>query len=162
MVQEMKAGLGNRGSVASVRRISTEDRLAPRSQSVSSQPSSLEAVVQRGSTFRSRALQARSTISSALSGVGASAAELLAAKLSVLWAANKSFEILKFKFKFPTARTFELFRARSRLYRSRLPYRYWLYQYTVTCVAGTGNTLPKSKTPQASSVAPPLEAVEFG
>ena len=30
------------------------------------------------------------------------------------WAANKSFENLKFKFKFPRARTFELFRARSR------------------------------------------------
>ena len=25
------------------------------------------------------------------------------------WAANKSFEVLKFKFKFPRARTFELF-----------------------------------------------------
>ena len=36
------------------------------------------------------------------------------------WAANKRFEILKFKnfkFKFPIARTFALFRARSRLYR---------------------------------------------
>ena len=37
-----------------------------------------------------------------------------------LWAANKSFEILKFKFKFPRARTYELFRARSRLYRSQI------------------------------------------
>ena len=36
------------------------------------------------------------------------------------WAANKSFEVLKFKFKFPRARTFELFRARSRLYRSQI------------------------------------------
>ena len=35
------------------------------------------------------------------------------------WAANKSLEVLKFKFKFPRARTFELFRARSRLYRSK-------------------------------------------
>ena len=30
---------------------------------------------------------------------------------NVDWAANKSFEISKFKFKFPRARTFELFRA---------------------------------------------------
>ena len=30
------------------------------------------------------------------------------------WAATKSFDVLKFKFKFPRARTFELFRARSR------------------------------------------------
>ena len=36
------------------------------------------------------------------------------------WAANKSFEVLKLKFKFSRARTFELFRARSRLYRSRI------------------------------------------
>ena len=36
------------------------------------------------------------------------------------WAANKRFKILKFKFKFPRARTFELFRARSRLYRSQI------------------------------------------
>ena len=36
------------------------------------------------------------------------------------WALNKSFEISKFKFKFPRARTFELFRARSRLYRSQI------------------------------------------
>ena len=36
------------------------------------------------------------------------------------WAANKSFEVLKFNFKFPRARTFELFRARSRLYRSQI------------------------------------------
>ena len=36
------------------------------------------------------------------------------------WAANKRFKILKFKFKFPIARTFELFRARSRLYRSQI------------------------------------------
>ena len=36
------------------------------------------------------------------------------------WAANKRFKILKFKFKFPMARTFELFRARSRLYRSQI------------------------------------------
>ena len=35
-------------------------------------------------------------------------------------AANKSFEISKFKFKFPIARTFELFRAHSRLYRSQI------------------------------------------
>ena len=34
------------------------------------------------------------------------------------WAANKRFKILKFKFKFPIARTFELLRARSRLHRS--------------------------------------------
>ena len=36
------------------------------------------------------------------------------------WAANKSLEISKFKFKFPRARTFEPFRARSRLYRSQI------------------------------------------
>ena len=35
------------------------------------------------------------------------------------WAANKGFKIVKFNFKFPRARTFELFRARSRLYRSK-------------------------------------------
>ena len=34
--------------------------------------------------------------------------------VTVGWAANKNFEILKFEFKFPRARTFELFRARSR------------------------------------------------
>ena len=37
----------------------------------------------------------------------------------VTWAANKRFEISKFKFKFPRARTYELIRARSRLYRSQ-------------------------------------------
>ena len=36
------------------------------------------------------------------------------------WAANKRFEISKFKFKFPRARTYELNRARSRLYRSQI------------------------------------------
>ena len=36
------------------------------------------------------------------------------------WAANRRFEISKFKFKFPRSRTFELYRARSRLYRSRI------------------------------------------
>ena len=41
------------------------------------------------------------------------------------WAANESFEISKFKFKFPRARTFELFRARSRLYRSHSGFRSW-------------------------------------
>ena len=35
------------------------------------------------------------------------------------WAANKRFEIFKFKFEFRRARTVELFRARSRLYRSQ-------------------------------------------
>ena len=39
---------------------------------------------------------------------------------TVDWAANKRFKILKFKFKFPIARTFELLRARSRLYRSQI------------------------------------------
>ena len=42
---------------------------------------------------------------------------------SVPWAANKRFKILnnlKFNFQFPRARTFELFRARSRLYRSQI------------------------------------------
>ena len=38
----------------------------------------------------------------------------------VHWAANKRFKVLKFKFKFPRARTFELLRARSRLYRSQI------------------------------------------
>ena len=37
----------------------------------------------------------------------------------VAWAANKRFEISKFKFKFPRARTYEFIRARSRLYRSK-------------------------------------------
>ena len=41
-------------------------------------------------------------------------------QLPVRWAANKRFEILKFKFKLPIARIFELFRARSRLYRSKI------------------------------------------
>ena len=36
------------------------------------------------------------------------------------WAANKRFKIFKFKFEFPIARTFELFRTRSRLYRSQI------------------------------------------
>ena len=35
------------------------------------------------------------------------------------WVANKRFEVSKFKFKFPRARTFELIRARSRLYKFR-------------------------------------------
>ena len=39
---------------------------------------------------------------------------------NVNWAANKSFEVLKFNFNFPGTRTFELFRARSRLYRSQV------------------------------------------
>ena len=39
---------------------------------------------------------------------------------SVGWAANKRFGVSKFKFKFPRARTFELVRARSRLYRSQM------------------------------------------
>jgi len=37
-----------------------------------------------------------------------------------LWVENKRFEVSKFKVKFPRARTFELFRARSRLYRSQI------------------------------------------
>ena len=40
--------------------------------------------------------------------------------VKVLWAAYKRFEISKFKFKFPRARTYELIRARSRLYQSQL------------------------------------------
>ena len=40
--------------------------------------------------------------------------------VAVTWAANKRFEILKFKFKFPIARVFELVRARSPLYRSQI------------------------------------------
>ena len=39
---------------------------------------------------------------------------------STSWAANKRFEISKLKFKFPRARTHELIRARSRLYRSQI------------------------------------------
>ena len=39
---------------------------------------------------------------------------------SSLWAAKKRFEISKFKFKFLRARTYELIRARSRLYRSQI------------------------------------------
>ena len=38
---------------------------------------------------------------------------------NVDWAANRRFEIPKFEFKFPRARTYELYRARSRLYRSK-------------------------------------------
>ena len=38
----------------------------------------------------------------------------------VYWAANKRFEFSKSKFKFPRARTYELVRARSRLYRSQI------------------------------------------
>ena len=40
-------------------------------------------------------------------------------KENVPWVANKRFEISKFKFKFPRARTYELYRARSRLYKFR-------------------------------------------
>ena len=52
-------------------------------------------------------------------------AELLHARQAseqdqVDWAANKSFEISKFEFKFPRARTYELIRVRSRLYRSQI------------------------------------------
>ena len=36
------------------------------------------------------------------------------------WVANKMFEISKFKFQFPRARTYELIRARSRRYRSQI------------------------------------------
>ena len=36
------------------------------------------------------------------------------------WAANKRFEISKLQIKFPRARTYELIRARSRLYRSQI------------------------------------------
>ena len=36
------------------------------------------------------------------------------------WAANKRFKFLRFKFKFPIALIFELYRARSRLYRSQI------------------------------------------
>ena len=39
---------------------------------------------------------------------------------NVAWAANKRFGVSKLKFKFPRARTFELYRARSRLYRSQI------------------------------------------
>ena len=38
----------------------------------------------------------------------------------VSWAAKKIFDVLRFKFKFLRARTFELVRARSRLYRSQM------------------------------------------
>ena len=40
-------------------------------------------------------------------------------QLKAFWAANKILEISKFKFKFPRARTYELVRTRSRLYRSQ-------------------------------------------
>ena len=46
--------------------------------------------------------------------------DLIERDSTVVWAANKSFKMLKFNFKFPRARTFELFRARSRLYRSQI------------------------------------------
>ena len=39
---------------------------------------------------------------------------------TVAWAANKSFEVLEFNFKFPRVRTFEFYRARSQLHRSQL------------------------------------------
>ena len=48
------------------------------------------------------------------------AAYAAAAQEKDSWAANKRFKSLKFKFKFPIARIFELFRARSRLYRSQI------------------------------------------
>ena len=48
------------------------------------------------------------------------ASEFPDAHAKVAWAANKRFEISKFKFNFPRARTFELFRARSLLYRSQI------------------------------------------
>ena len=39
---------------------------------------------------------------------------------TISWVANESFEISKFKLKFPRARTYELIRALSRLYRSQI------------------------------------------
>ena len=41
-------------------------------------------------------------------------------QVEVTWVANKRFEISKFKFKFPRARTYKFIRARSRLYRSQM------------------------------------------
>ena len=41
-------------------------------------------------------------------------------KVGTCWVANKRFEISKFKYNFPRARTYELYRARSRLYRSQI------------------------------------------
>ena len=48
------------------------------------------------------------------------AADALKSQVSIRWAANKRFEISKFKFKFPRAPTYEFIRARSRLYRSQI------------------------------------------
>ena len=45
---------------------------------------------------------------------------ITAVSKKVYWAANKRFEVSKFQFKFPRARTFELYRARSWLYRSQI------------------------------------------
>ena len=42
------------------------------------------------------------------------------ARVSARWASNKRLEISKFEFNFPRARTYELIRARSRLYRSQI------------------------------------------
>ena len=50
----------------------------------------------------------------------ATARQVAELEAKVNWAANKRFEISKFKFKFPRARTYELIRAISPLYRSQI------------------------------------------
>ena len=53
--------------------------------------------------------------------MGSDDAPSLSASSAILcWAANKRFGVSKFKFKLPRARNYELFRARSRLYRSQI------------------------------------------
>ena len=66
------------------------------------------------------------------------------------WAANKRFEISKFKFKFPRARTYELIRARSRLYRSQIlqvntRWKVLAEIYTMHSFAPFWNRIPKTR-----------------
>ena len=65
-------------------------------------------------------------------------------------AANKGFKIVKFNFKFPRARTFELFRARSRLYRSQILQLNICWKalaeiYTMHSFAPFWNRIPKTR-----------------
>ena len=66
------------------------------------------------------------------------------------WAANKRVEISKFKFKFPRARTYELIRARSRLYRSQslqvnTRWKALAEIYTMHSFAPLWNRIPKTR-----------------
>ena len=72
-----------------------------------------------GETYAKEA-QVKKSIDRVLAIIHREAAALGGDYSRVFWAANKRFEISKFKFKFPRARTYELIKARSRLYRSHI------------------------------------------